>query len=159
MKSLALAKGLTIRKACEEDKETISQLVNQAFTGYNNGKNISHLKENLEDILRDIKKDEVIVLEGKNKIIGTLRLEYRDDNKYYLKKFAIYPKFQNQGLGQMLFAAAEMMVRAKNGRTIYLHSSREDNGLVNFYKKLGFNCLKVEKSMGYSRGLLIKELK
>jgi len=110
MKSLALAKGLTIRKACEEDKETISQLVNQAFTGYNNGKNISHLKENLEDILRDIKKDEVIVLEGKNKIIGTLRLEYRDENKYYLKK-------------------------------------------------LGFNCLKVEKSMGYSRGLLIKELK
>ncbi len=159
MKSLAIKSEFTIRSACNEDKQEIAILVNQAFAEYREGKNVSHLEENLQDISRDIEKNEVLILEKENEIIGTLRLESRGENIYYLKRFAIHPQYQGQGLGAILFKEAEKVVKNHNSKTIYLHSSTEDNRLIKFYEKLGLRCIEIEKNIGYARGLWIKKLK
>ena len=159
MKSVAIKNKLTIRTACQKDKAKIAQVVCQAFAEYRQGKNTSHLKEDLVDIAGDIEKNEVLVLEVREKIIGSLRLQALENNIYYLKRFAIHPQHQGQGLGLTLFEAAEKFVKNNNGRKIHLHSSTEDDRLIRFYKKLGFRCKKIETNVGYARGLWIKELK
>ncbi len=148
----------SIRRGNREDAKELRELVNQAFSEYRKGKNNPHLEEDLDDIIRDIAENEVLILEKGNKIAGSLRLENRSGNKYLLKRFAIHPHFQGQGLGKYLYEEAEKRVKAGAGNSIYLYSSTEDEKLVQYYTGLGFKCIEIDKSMGYARGLWVKKL-
>ncbi len=146
-----------IKTAKENEYSEIYKLVKRAFADYKKGKDNPDLEENPKDVLSDIRNNIVLVLKQKDKIVGTLRL-VAENNKMYLKKFAISPDYQNRGFGSQLFVKAEEITKNRNMEEIYLYSSTEDQQLVTFYKELGFCCKKVNTDMGYKRGLWVKKI-
>jgi len=151
-------KDTVIRKARKDEYKKIYNLVKEAFYDYRRGKDNPSLVETPEDVLSDINNNTVLILEIKNEIAGSVRLEKKDTEKYYLKKFAISPDFQGQGFGSILIDKAESIIKKAGGVSVYLHSSIEEKDLLKFYKNRGFKCIKTDKSMGYKRGLLMKNL-
>ena len=103
------------REGTAADAVEIHNLMQKAFADYarkkndqNNKKEVinSALREDLEDIRLDLDQNIVLVLsEGKN-IIASLRLEEISEKRFLLKRFAVAPGYQNQGLGTMLFEEA-----------------------------------------------------
>lgn len=148
---------IIIRKACQRDGEGIYRVIREAFADYKSGSNPT-FKETIFDIYQDLEENIVLVIEKDKQIIGSLRLEFKGEDDVYLKRFSILPEFQHQGLGTLLYRRAEEEVIANNGKYIYLHSSLDDQKLVKFYHKLGFQCLKKDNKYGYQRGLWVKRL-
>ena len=155
------------RQATFSDAEAIQNLMQQAFADYavkNKGKQNkkeiinSALREHLEDIKADLENNIVMVLIDGNKIIASLRLEEIRDKRYLLKRFAVAPSYQNQGLGTMIFQEAVKKLKEVNAHYLQLYSSLENKKLVCFYQGLGFNCLETDNKKGYERGLWIKTI-
>lgn len=150
--------GYIIRKANKEDANRIYYLVQRAFVSYGQKGCSPVSKETIEDIYIDLERNIVLVLEYRKMIVGSLRLEGSNEKEFYLKRFSIHPDFQNLGFGTELYYEAERIVREKGGRRIFLHSSLEEERLVNFYSKLGFICLDIDDENGYRRGFWQKNL-
>ena len=157
--SVNFSEEIKIKEADLGKAEQINTVVKKAFNDYKQGKHNPDLEEDIEDIKNDIKKNIVLILQNQdNQILGTLRLVPENSNKVYLKKFAILPEYQNFGFGSLLFKKAKEIARGEGYKKVYLHSSTEDKNLVNFYKKLGFKCIEINKDMGYRRGLWVKKI-
>jgi len=156
-----------IREASNDDAVEILDLIKISFKSYvkNNKYNKnqienSALKEDYYEVQNDIGKNIVFIIEkfdNKNKIVGTLRLELKEKNGYLLKRFAILPEYQNQGLGTAIFKIAEQYVKNRKGAFVYLYSSLENHSLIKFYTKLGFECKKIDVNKGYRRGHWFKK--
>ena len=155
------------RQATFLDAEAIQKLMQNAFADYavkNKGKQNkkeiinSALREHLEDIKADLENNIVMVLNDGDKIIASLRLEEIRDKRYLLKRFAVAPSYQNQGLGTMIFQEAVKKLKEVNAHYLQLYSSLENKKLVCFYQGLGFNCLETDNKKGYERGLWIKTI-
>ena len=158
----------TCRQGSLADAEEIHILMQQAFADYakkknkqNNGEEVinSALREKLEDVKTDLENNIVLVLSDADQIIASLRLEKISDKRYLLKRFAVSPDYQNQGLGTMLFQQAVKEIMELNAHYLQLYSSLENKKLVCFYQHLGFNCLETDHSKGYERGLWVKTIK
>ena len=148
-----------VRLANKKEAEKIYQLVTRAFEKY--GQNIEqtkHLEETLSEVTADIENNLVLVLEKKDQLVATLRLEQKENNIFLLRRFAVDPDFQGQGFGSLLFKAAEDLVKKRGGKKIYLFSSLDNKRLVKFYQKLDFNCSQINTEKGYRRGLWEKKL-
>ena len=149
------------RIADKNDGEEIYDLIKKAFENYcaNVDKDAPAMDETPEDIRNDIEENTVIVVEKEDQILATLRLERREKERVFLKRFAVLPDYQDRGLGTMLFQKAEKLVKEREyGNLIYLLSSLENQGLVKFYKKLGFKCQATDNERGYERGHWEKEV-
>ncbi|QTL98393.1 GNAT family N-acetyltransferase [Iocasia frigidifontis] len=146
------------RKACLDDAVAIHDLVRKAFVHYSKEGMNPAMEESLEEIYNDIKDSIVLILEKNGRIIGSLRLVSEVEGSFYLKRFSIDPSYQDQGLGTILYSESEKAARDHGGKFIYLYSSVEDERLINFYRKLGFSCLKLDKVNGYQRGLWVKKI-
>lgn len=153
------------REACNSDVEAIHSLMKNAFADYADKKENeeevinSALQEKLEDVKKDLENNIVLVLCDGEKIIASLRLEKISKKRYLLKRFAVSPAYQNQGLGTLLFERAVDKLEKINAHYLQLYSSLEKKKLISFYKGLGFNCLKTDHSKGYERGLWVKTIK
>jgi N-acetylglutamate synthase-like GNAT family acetyltransferase len=165
MKSLAIPeREFIVRQAIKEDGIGILELIKKSFLSYvhsdKNSGNVRNpaLEEDLIDVYNDIEENIVLVIEDGSDIIGSLRLIEKEEGVYYLKRFAILPFYQHQGLGTRLFYAAEEEVLNIKGKYIYLHSSLESEILKSFYYRLGFSCIEIDNTNGYKRGLWIKHL-
>lgn len=150
------------------DAEEIHILMQQAFADYAKKKNEendqekvinSALREELQDVKADLENNIVMVLSDDDQIIASLRLEEISKQRYLLKRFAVSPDYQNQGLGTMLFQQAVDKLKELNVHYLQLYSSLENEKLICFYKGLGFNCLETDHSKGYERGLWVKTIK
>jgi len=156
------------REGTAADAVEIHNLMQKAFADYarkkndqNNKKEVinSALREDLEDIRLDLDQNIVLVLsEGKN-IIASLRLEEISEKRFLLKRFAVAPGYQNQGLGTMLFEEAVEKLKKIKAHYLQLYSSLENKKLISFYRGLGFNCLETDSKKGYERGLWVKTIK
>lgn len=157
---LAAAKcdDYVVRKAVKEEANSIYYLVQRAFSSYGSNAFNPVAKETIEDIYHDLEQNIVLVLEYRKMIVGSLRLVRYNEGEFYLKRFAIHPDFQGLGFGTELYYGAEKIVREEGGRRIFLHSSLEEEKLVSFYSKLGFNCLKTDRINGYRRGYWQKNI-
>ena len=153
------------REAYVSDAEAIHSLMKDAFVDYANKKENeeevinSALQEKIKDVRKDLENNIVLVLCDGKKIIASLRLEKISEKRYLLKRFAVSPVYQNQGLGTMLFERAVDKLEQINAHYVQLYSSLEKKKLISFYKGLGFNCLKTDHSKGYERGLWVKTIK
>lgn len=153
------------KKASLTDAEAIHILMQQAFADYGSSnhqqKEITNsaLEEKLQDIKTDLKENMVLVLTEDTKIVASLRLEEISEKRFLLKRFAVAPEFQNQGLGTMIFKEAVKELSRIKAHYLQLYSSLENNKLVNFYQGLGFNCLETDQKKGYQRGLWVKTIK
>lgn len=158
----------TCRQGDLSDAEEIHILMQQAFADYAKKKNEendqekvinSALREELQDVKTDLENNIVMVLSDDDQIIASLRLEEISKQRYLLKRFAVSPDYQNQGLGTMLFQQAVDKLKELNVHYLQLYSSLENEKLICFYKGLGFNCLETDHSKGYERGLWVKTIK
>ena len=156
------------REGILADAEEIHVLMQQAFADYakkkneeNNGEKVinSALREELEAVKADLNNNIVLVLSDGEQIIASLRLEEISEKRYLLKRFAVSPAYQNQGLGTMLFQQAVDKLKKLNAHYLQLYSSLENEKLICFYRGLGFNCLETDHSKGYERGLWVKTIK
>jgi len=147
-----------IRKAHKDDANRIYYLVQRAFSSYGNKGCSPVARETIDDIILDLEENIVLVLEYKEMIVGSLRLIADTDREFYLKRFPIHPDFQNLGFGTFLYYKAERIVQEQGGRKISLHSSIEEERLVKFYQKLGFECLDIDNENGYKRGYWQKKI-
>lgn len=156
------------RQAKFSDAAEIHNLMQLAFADYAKRKNEnenkkevinSALREQLSEVKKDLDENIVLVLTDGDKIVASLRLEEISDKRYLLKRFAVSPSYQNQGLGTMLFQEAVEELRKINALYLQLYSSLENEKLICFYQGLGFNCLETDNKKGYERGLWIKTIK
>ncbi|KXS50030.1 MAG: N-acetyltransferase GCN5 [Halanaerobium sp. 4-GBenrich] len=166
----ALSKDLKYdcRQAILSDAAEIHNLMQLAFADYAKRKNEnknkkevinSALREQLSEVKKDLEANIVLVLTDSDKIIASLRLEEISNKRYLLKRFAVSPSYQNQGLGTMLFQEAVEKLRKIDALYLQLYSSLENEKLICFYQGLGFNCLETDNKKGYERGLWIKTIK
>lgn len=149
---------LQIRIAHKSEAKKISGLVQAAFEDYNNGVQNPALQESLGEVCKDIEEEIVLVAEKDKRIVGSLRLEEREDKTFYLKRFSILPQFQDQGIGTKLVNRAKKVAIKEKIKYIKLHSTVEDERLVKFYQKLGFNCQESDTDNGYRRGLWMTKI-
>lgn len=146
------------RMASLDDAAAVHDLVRKAFVHYSKEGTNPAMEESLEEIYNDIKDNIVLIIEKNGKIIGSLRLISEVEGSFYLKRFSIDPSYQDQGLGTILYIESEKAAWDNGAKFIYLYSSVEDERLINFYRKLGFNCLKLDRVNGYERGLWVKKI-
>lgn len=158
----------TCRQGDLTDANEIHVLMQQAFANYAMKKNDkkeqekvinSALREKLQDVKADLHNNVVLVLSDGEKIVASLRLEEISKKRYLLKRFAVLPEYQNQGLGTMLFKQAVDKLKELSAHYLQLYSSLENEKLICFYQGLGFNCLETDHSKGYERGLWVKTIK
>jgi ribosomal protein S18 acetylase RimI-like enzyme len=165
MAAVSSEKKYPCRSGSRADAAAIKNLMQQAFANYgkidSQNKKIvnSALAEDLTDIINDLANNIVLVLLADEKIVASLRLEEISQQRFLLKRFAVHPDYQNQGLGTMLFTKAIARLKSENAHYLQLYSSLENKKLINFYRGLGFNCLEVDSKKGYTRGLWVKTIK
>lgn len=165
MTALNQEKKYSCKKVSPADAEAIHILMQQAFADYGSAqqkkKEITNsaLEEKLEDIKRDLQENIVLVLTEGKQIVASLRLEEISEKRFLLKRFAVAPEYQNQGLGTMIFKEAVKELSSLKAHYLQLYSSLENNKLINFYQSLGFNCLETDQKKGYQRGLWVKTVK
>ncbi|WP_207725855.1 GNAT family N-acetyltransferase [Clostridium sp. DJ247] len=149
-----------VRKAIEADIPKIHEITQVAFKAYaqNIGANIElpALAENYEDIKKDIEAKEVFVALLDEIIIGSVRIEIKEDHTAYLSRFGVDSSYQNNGVGRILMSAVDELMIKLEITNLYLHTASKMLSLVRFYYGRGFYIESTTKDRGYIRALLCK---
>lgn len=150
-----------VRKAVKEDAIQIQKVSKKAFSQYAENAGISHivgsLEETCENIERDIQTKLVFVVSLNECIIGSVRVEVKEDRKAYLSRFGVVEDYQNNGIGKMLINIVDETMEKLGIEYLYLHTASRVLSLVRFYYGRGFYIESTSKDKGYIRALLCKE--
>lgn len=149
-----------IRKAVSSDVPQIRKVTKNAFALYIKSAHldtIPALTESEEEILQDLEKKVVLVAYIGDKIVGSLRLELRDDNTAYLSRFGVEPDCQNLGIGKSLMNIVDNLMREHHIKQLQLHTASQIGPLIRFYYGRGFYVDSTSKDRGYIRALLCKD--
>jgi len=149
-----------IRKAIPEDIPQIRKVTKNAFALYIKSAHldtIPALTESEEEIQQDLEKKVVLVAYIGDKIVGSLRLELRDDNTAYLSRFGVEPDCQNLGIGKSLMNIVDNLMREHHIKQLQLHTASQIGPLIRFYYGRGFYVDSTTKDRGYIRALLCKD--
>jgi ribosomal protein S18 acetylase RimI-like enzyme len=65
-------------------------------------------------------------------------IEPRPEASFYVSTIAVYPKFQNLGLGALLLQAVEARARQAHCRCLVMEVSPDNDGALRFYARHGF---------------------
>ena len=154
-----------VRAAIAEDAPALHALIRDAMKLYAEASGIpgplESLRETVEDVLRHIREDEVLVAEygheGAVSLVGTLRLSAADEpGTAYLSRFAVDPDVQRIGVGGALMHAVDGYALERCLRAVRLHTALSNVPLIRFYRARGFVVLGSEESRGYPRARLEK---
>ncbi len=117
----------------------IVETIRVSYFGYYPEEAISHFIEysNTKDILEDAKKNYVVVIKDKNKIVATGTLIYT-----HIKRVFVSPDFQGKGLGKMIMGELEQKAKTNNLKLVELHSSLFAK---KFYDNLNYKMFKIGK--------------
>lgn len=149
-----------IRKANISDISQIRKVTKDAFALYIKSAHldtIPALSESEEDIRQDIETKVVLVAYIGDKIVGSLRLDLRDDKTAYLSRFGVEPGCQNLGIGKSLMNIVDNLMREYHIRQLQLHTASQIGPLIRFYYGRGFYVDSTTKDRGYIRALLCKD--
>lgn len=145
-----------IRKAQITDIDTLMQIT-KACAKYMISKGIYQWNAhypNKSAFEKDIKRNELYVLETENKIIGSIVLSNLMDEEYipiswltendknlYIHRLAIYPDFQGKGYAQQLMNFAESFAKENNYTSIRLDTFSQNKRNQKFYELRGYKRL------------------
>jgi ribosomal protein S18 acetylase RimI-like enzyme len=151
-----------VRPAVPADAPAILDLIGRAMALYVRNSGIAtpleSQQEKLEDHVRHIQTDHVLIAEQDGHIAGTVRLILEPGGLAYFSRFAVEPHRQRGGVGRLLYAAAEAWFHAQGVRSILLHTALSNQPLVDFYKSRGFRLIEENTARGYPRGTFQKDL-
>jgi ribosomal protein S18 acetylase RimI-like enzyme len=152
-----------VRKAVEEDIPQIQEVSKEAFRMYVEGAGIASLvgtlNETHEDLQREIRNKMIFVAILDGIIVGSVRIEIKDDNTAYLSRFGVKAEFQNKGIGKILMDEIDKQMDELGVSILYLHTASRMLSLVRFYYGRGFYIESTTNNLGYIRALLCKEYK
>lgn len=154
-------KVFVIRKAMEKDVSVIQKITKESFEVYVQNAGIpgttAALEESFEDIINDINTKECFVAEYNNIIVGSVRIEVREDKTAYLSRFSVASEYQSNGVGGKLISAVDEAMKNLEVKKLYLHTASKLPYLVKFYYSRGFYIDSTSKDKGYVRALFCKE--
>ena len=103
---------------------------------------------------KDIERDELYVLENKNRSIGTIVIstlmdeEYAqvdwltpNENNYYIHRLSVHPDFQGNGFAQQLMDFAETKARQDKCPSVRLDTFSQNLRNQKFYETRGYRKL------------------
>ena len=149
-----------VRLAKPEDAESILAITRQAFEKYIELAGITDtaaLHEDMDTVLYDIAHKLVYVAYLDNVVVGSVRLDIKDEETVYLSRFGVSHEYQNLGIGKAIMNAMDMEMKSKKIKRVVLHTASKAFSLVRFYYGRGFYIDSTTKDMGYVRAKLIKE--
>ncbi|OCL27293.1 GCN5 family acetyltransferase [Orenia metallireducens] len=149
---------IIIKKADLADSQLVYNLTKTAFKAYADPSlfpTTPALLESKEDIIRDIEEKDVLIAYLNNNAVGTVRY-YGQDEDFYLIRLGVLPEYRGYEIGKELILEVEERVRAKGGRRIILYSPNRLTNLIEFYKRLGYQVIKLIEDDNYIRAKLAK---
>jgi ribosomal protein S18 acetylase RimI-like enzyme len=93
-----------------------------------------------------LEASQVFVVEQNEKVIGTIVLQFLDDNDAEIKNVAVLPNFQRQGIGKYLIENIIEFGRQLNLKTIQIGTANSSIMQLNLYQKLGFEISEIKKN-------------
>ena len=145
-----------IRKATINDIDSIIEIT-KACAAHMISKNIFQWNEYYPNKLaftKDFQKDELYVLELKNKIIGSITISTFMDEEYipvnwltpnknniYIHRLAVHPNYQGKGYAQQLMQFAENYSKENNYASIRLDTFSQNKRNQKFYELRGYKKL------------------
>ncbi|MGD9139957.1 MAG: GNAT family N-acetyltransferase [bacterium] len=135
--------GTTIREAQVKDGAEIADLSGQL--GY--PATVNDMKRRLGEICGD-DNCMLLVAESDGCVVAWLLIHiYRlvsSDSLAQIAGLVVDEKHRNQGIGALLMERAEAWARAKMCRGVMLRSRATRKDAHNFYKRLGYACIKTQ---------------
>jgi ribosomal protein S18 acetylase RimI-like enzyme len=153
--------NFVVRIAIEKDIQQIKDVSREAFDIYAEGAGITaivgSLNETYEYLKEEIKNKLVFVVLLGEEVIGSVRIEVKDDKTAYLSRFGVKGEYQCKGLGKLLMNAVDEAMEKLGIQRLYLHTASRMLSLVRFYYARGFYIESTTMNKGYIRALLCKE--
>ena len=149
-----------VKRATSADADSILEITQQAFEKYIELAGITDtaaLHETKEKVLDDIENKLVYVAYMHGEVVGSVRIEIRDDKTAYLSRFGVSDKHQNHGIGKAIMNAFDAEMHAMGIKYVELHTAAKAMSLGRFYYGRGFYVDSTTKDMGYIRALLRKD--
>lgn len=128
----------------EKQNLTFRQIIKKEEELYNLLLLADPSKEKIDEYL---KSSLVFVVEGNNKMIGTVVLQTLEDNKFAeIKNISVLEEHQGKGLGTFLIENVLEIARQMNCETIYIGTANSSIGQLYLYQKLGFEIREIRKN-------------
>ncbi len=153
---------MRIIKAEEKHAQELLEVTKSAFLDYKSELlptiEVKALQEKLEDVLHDIKHNEVYVALSNRKIIGGIRVKRLSAELAYIYRFAVDKDSSGQGVGSGLLGHAIEECIECGYNAIALHTNTKYFKLAKYYYGKDFFVHSTATDKGYIRALFIKEL-
>lgn len=148
---------VTVVPAIESYTESIFNITREAFVQYVKEAKIpgtvDALKENFDDINRDIREKKVLVALVNGLPAGSIRLTVKPDSTAYISRFGVLMEYQSLGIGRALIKESVDFLKSVNVHSVSLHTAA-NSGLVHFYNQFGFIIEEITHEKGYPRALM-----
>lgn len=136
----------------EEKTEYISALVNRVYEIAEKGLwKQGMYRTTAREIADLINKEELIVAEKNNTVIGCVHMQKLDDETAVLGMLAVDDRYQKNGIGRQIMTYAEELCRKANIKKLKLELLVPTQGthptkvfLDQWYRRLGFEVIHVE---------------
>lgn len=154
-------KSFVVKKASKEDISDMLRITKEAFESYRESAGILSaipaLSDTYEFIENEIENKLCLVAHLDGKVVGSLRLEIKEDGTAYLSRFGVDSTCQSNGVGAGLMKAVDENMKKLGVTKLYLHTASKVFTLIRFYYSKGFYIDSTTKDRGYIRALLCKE--
>jgi ribosomal protein S18 acetylase RimI-like enzyme len=152
---------MRLEPASESDYAEIIDLVNLAFRGtgptasWNIETGIIEGQRLTESLLRDDLAANpgahlLIHREADGSLLGTVWLEPKQDDVWYLGLLTVRPALQNRQLGRTLLAASEQFAKERGARCIRMTVVNLREALIAWYQRRGYTLTDETKPFPYS---------
>jgi ribosomal protein S18 acetylase RimI-like enzyme len=131
--------------AMPEDAALVYRIMREAFAVYEGALNppSGANRETVEDVQQDMAKGGALLVWDGETPVASARFEIEDDH-LYVRRVAVLPGFQKQGVGALLMRSIEAFACPFNRREIQVVVRMSLPGNVAFYQKLGYEILRTE---------------
>ena len=141
---------MLLHRAVEADYAPIVDLANMAFRGtgvlasWNSEADFIEGQRLTESLLREdlaAKPDAQLLMyrdDPKGALLGTVWLEPKEDDVWYLSLLTVRPDLQNRQVGRTLLAAAEDYTKQRGARRIRLSVVNVRRTLIAWYERRGY---------------------
>jgi len=137
--------GYVISQANEEDAEAVLKLqflCYQSEAALYDDYSIPPLVQSLTELQAEFKRSTVFVCRLKGEVIGSVRATRLED-RCFIGRLMVHPRFQRQGLGSKLMSAVEDHFQDAAFYELFTGHRSENN--LRLYQRLGYKQFKIEK--------------
>jgi ribosomal protein S18 acetylase RimI-like enzyme len=80
-----------------------------------------------------------------DQIVACIGYSFYKDQIYFIERLATLPEYRHLGIGKTLIKYIENKIKEKGGRTAEIHVVDKNVILVEWYKKMNYNQIRVDK--------------